>query len=731
MKQLVQNFRTGDLIVEELPPPALKPGGVLVHTAFSLISAGTERTTVSTGQSSLIGKALKRPDLVKQVWNTFRREGLRSTYEKVTSRLDTVKALGYSSAGIVLEVGDGVDEFRPGDRVACAGVGYASHAEINFIPRNLCVAVPDTVELSAAAYTTLGAIAMQGVRQAKVELGSCVLVIGLGLVGQLTVQLLRAAGCRVFGIDVDPGALPLAKQSGADEVCLRGDETLKSRFEAFSRGRGADAVVLTASTDKADPVELAGELARDRARVVVVGAVKMDIPREPYFKKELELCLSRSYGPGRYDPLYEEAGIDYPIGYVRWTERRNMEEFLRLAATGAIRTDFLTSHKFGVERAQAAYDVILGKTKERACGVLLEYPQAPNIATATRKLLPAGPARPLKAGTLGVGFIGAGNFATATLLPHLKANPNVMLTGVVTSTGLSAKNTAGRFKFEYCSSDYHDLLTDGKTNAVFIATRHNLHGPLAVEVLRGRSAVFVEKPLCLTLDELREISAVHAQSGQPLLVGFNRRFSPLAQELKRRIGTRGGPACVTYRVNAGFIPKDSWIQDPVEGGGRILGEVCHFVDFIQFLTDAEPVRVFAETVVSRNEKQTDADTVQISIKLSDGSIGQIVYLAVGDKSFPKERIEYFGDGCVGTIDDFTSGSFTRNGKTETLRGGAQDKGHKAEVDAFVAAVLGGKESPISFRSQALTTLTTLKIIESIGTGLPVRVRADDFEVPAP
>lgn len=727
MKQIVQNFRTGDLIVEELPPPALKPGGVLVHTAFSLISAGTERTTVATGQSSLIGKALKRPDLVKQVWNTFRKEGLRSTFEKVTARLDTIKALGYSAAGVVLEVGDGVDEFRPGDLVACAGVGYASHAEINFVPRNLCVHVPEGVSLDTAAYTTLGAIAMQGVRQAKVELGSCVVVIGLGLLGQLTIQLLRAAGCRVFGIDVDSYVLPLARQSGVDETCLRGDDTLKSRFETFSRGRGADAIIITASTDKADPVELAGELARDRGRVVVVGAVRIDIPREPYFRKELELCLSRSYGPGRYDPVYEEGGVDYPIGFVRWTERRNMEEFLRLVAVGLVKTDFLTSHRFSVERAQEAYAVILGKTADRPCGVLLEYPKAPKETVPTRKLLLPAPARKPKSGMVGVGFVGAGNFATATLLPPLKALSNVQLTGVVTSTGLSAKNTASRFKFEYCSSDFHELLTDGKTNAVFIATRHNLHAQIAIEVLRSRAAVFVEKPLCLTVDELRELAAVHTQSEQTLMVGFNRRFSPLAQALKERIGKRSGPACINYRINAGFIPKDTWIQDPMEGGGRIVGEVCHFVDMIQFLTDAEPVRVFAETVASGSDKQTDADTIQIIIKMSDGSVGHISYIAVGDTKFPKERLEYFGDTAVGVIDDYVQGSFTRHGKTETLKGGgAQDKGHRNEMTAFIQAVAEGKESPISFRSLALTTLTTFKICESYSTGLPVHVNAAEI-----
>jgi len=724
MKQVVQNFRTGELIVGDFPPPALKPGGVLVRTAYSLISAGTERSTVSTAQSSLLGKARQRPDLVKQVINTLRREGLRSTYEKVMARLYTVKPLGYSSAGIVIEVGEGVDEFRAGDRVACAGVGYASHAEIAFVPRNLCVRVPDGVGLDQASYTTLGAIAMQGVRQAHLQLGEVALVIGLGLVGQLTVQLLKAAGCRVFAVDLDARAVELSLKSGADEAALRKDDVQKM-ISAFTGGRGADAVIITAGASSSDPVELAGAVARDRGRVVVVGAVKMDIPREYYYLKELELCLSRSYGPGRYDPIYEEKGIDYPIGYVRWTEKRNMEEFLRLLSAGRINTDILTTHRFAIESAQEAYNVILDKTGARYCGVLLEYGQQEKIQT---KVEINRTAQRVKRGDgkLGVAMIGAGNFATATLLPLLRAIDRVHLTGVAASTGVSAKNTADRFKFDYCTSDYKEILQDENTGCVFIATRHNLHATITAEALRRGQAVFVEKPLALNEDQLKLVIEAQQQTGGLLMVGFNRRFSPLARQIKERFGKRSGPMSIIYRVNAGFIPKTHWIQDEVEGGGRIIGEVCHFLDLIQYFTEADEARVFAEIITTNNSKDTAADTVNINIALSDGSIATISYIAIGDSSLPKERIEIFCDSRAAIIDDFKQASFHRDGKIEQIKTGAQDKGHKDEIRAFIDAVIRERPSPIALRSLAATTLTTFRILDSIRTGLPVRVDLNQY-----
>jgi polar amino acid transport system substrate-binding protein len=723
MKQVVQNFKTGELKVAELPAPALRPGGMLVQTVYSLISAGTERSTVATAQSSLLGKARQRPDLVKQVLESMRREGVRNTYEKVMARLQTIKALGYSSSGTVIEVGEGVTGFRVGDRVACAGVGYASHAEINFVPVNLCTLIPANVSLAQAAYTTLGAIAMQGIRQADVRLGEQVVVIGLGLLGQLTIQMLVAAGCRVLGIDVDATTLALAQKSGAHMVAARSEDLYKI-VAAFTGGRGADSVILTASTTSNDPVKLAGEIARDRARVVVVGAIKMDIPREHFYLKELELRLSRSYGPGRYDPQYEEHGQDYPIGYVRWTEKRNMEEFLRLINEKKVNTDILTTHEFDVVDAGSAYEVILGKTTERCCGVLLRYTASESVSP--RIWVHQGAGQEKRQNQVGIGFIGAGNFATASLLPHLRALSTVQLTGIANSTGVSAKNTAERFRFQYCAATAAEIINDPQTDCVFIATRHNLHGSLTVEALRAGRSVFVEKPLCLNRSELLQIVAAYhyaqQQSRNPaLLVGFNRRFAPLSGLLKQHLGRKTGPYSLLYRVNAGFIPKDNWIQDPIQGGGRIIGEVCHFIDLMQYFTEAEPVRVLAESVFTGSAKETDADTVAITIKFSDGSIGTVHYLAVGDKSFPKERLEIFGDGAVGVLDDFKTATLTHNGQTRKLGSGTQDKGHREEVQEFARNLLAKPGAPISFRSLVATTLATFAALESLRSGQPALV----------
>lgn len=718
MKQVVQNFKTGELKVEELPPPVLRPGGVLVRTAYSLISAGTERTTVATAQSSLIGKARQRPDLVKQVLDSVRREGLVNTYEKVMARLETVKALGYSAAGTVIEVGEGVSGFHVGDKVACAGVGYASHAEINFVPTNLCTPLPENISLAEAAYTTLGAIAMQGIRQAKVGLGENVVVIGLGLIGQLTIQMLKAAGCRILGIDLDQAVVDLAVKSGAHQAINRSEDVHKI-VDSFTQGRGADSVILTASTNSNDPVKLAGEIARDRGRVVVVGAVKMDIPREHYYMKELELCLSRSYGPGRYDPDYEEYGQDYPIGYVRWTEKRNMEEFLRLVAEKYVNLDLLTTHRFAVEKASDAYDLILGKTGERCCGVLLEYPKEGQVIGKIPTRYSSQVAS--SSSELAIGFIGAGNFATASLLPHLRNAKGVKLTGVANSTGVSSKNTAERFRFGFCSTDAKEIINDKSTNCIFIATRHSTHGELVASALKAGKSVFVEKPLCLNQTELKTIIEAQKESGKQLLVGFNRRFSPLATQLKQAFGRKTSPYSMIYRVNAGFIPKDNWIQDPLQGGGRIIGEVCHFIDLMQFFADADPIQVFAQSIKSGSDKETDEDSVMINITFSDGSIGTVHYLAIGDKSFPKERLEVFGAGSVAVLDDFKTATFTRNGNTSKFASSAQDKGHRSEVESFVSSLQKNSDAPISLNSLVLTTLTTFKALDSLRSSKPENI----------
>lgn len=689
---------------------------MLVQTARSLISAGTERTIVETAQSSLIGKARGRPDLVRQVLDTFRREGFRATYEKVKSRLNQMKALGYSASGKVIAVGSGAEEFRVGDLVACAGAGYASHAEVIYVPKNLCVKLPEAVSLEAACYATVGAIALQGIRQSDIRLGESVAVIGLGLVGQLTVQMLKAAGCRVLGIDIDRAACELAIKSGADLVASDAEGARKI-CDAMTDGAGVDAIIITAGTKSSQPVELAGNLARDRARVVVVGLVGMDVPRHIYYGKELDLRLSRSYGPGRYDPEYEEKGNDYPIGYVRWTERRNMDAFLRLVAEGKVKTELLTTHRYEVDCAADAYNLILGRG-ERYCGVVLEYPMASLTPTSVKAARPLAVSRD---GELGISFIGAGNFARGVLLPAVKRESRIRLLGVATATGISAKNTASQFGFAYASTSYEQLLEDEGAQVVFIATRHNNHAQLAAEALRRGKAVFVEKPLAITEEGLGEVASAQTQTGGLLMVGYNRRFAPLAQEVKQRLASRTGPMTILYRVNAGELPAGHWSHDPAEGGGRVIGEVCHFVDFIQFLTDSLPVRVSAEAVPLNSGAGFLDDSVSIIIGMADGSIASILYVASGDPTVPKERIEIFCDKSVASIEDFKSGQFTCKGKRKKLGGSMQDKGHSAEISAFLAAARQGADSPISVASLVATTLCTFAINESAASGAAVRV----------
>lgn len=711
MKQVVQNFRTGELKVEELPPPALRPGGVIVRTAFSLISAGTERSTVETAQSSLVGKARERPDLVKQVLDTFRREGLRSTYEKVQSRLNQIKALGYSASGIVTAVADRVTKFQIGDRVACAGAGYASHAEVIFIPQNLACKLPEGASLESACYTTVGAIALQGIRQSEARLGETVAVIGLGLVGQLTVQMLKVAGCMVVGIDIDAAACELAKKSGADLVTHNSSEA-RLLIDSLTEGRGADSVIITAGTKSNEPIELAGEIARDRAKVIVVGAVGLDVPRHSYFGKELDLRLSRSYGPGRYDPEYEEKGHDYPAGYVRWTENRNMDAFLRMVAEGKVNTDLLTTHRYNVSEATEAYDLILARKSERYCGVVLRYPEQSTSSDVVFTRV----AKKAETGHSGVSFIGAGNFARGVLLPIVRRTSGIKMSGIATATGISARNTAEQFKFNYSTTDYNQILDDENTNVVFVATRHDLHAEITSKALLRGKSVFVEKPLATTEERLAEIIRAARASDGSLAVGYNRRFAPLATEIKKRFESRKSAMTIVYRINAGQLPSDHWTHDESEGGGRVIGEVCHFIDFAQFMTDAMPARVSAIATPHEPRAGFIDDSIVIALTMTDGSIASIVYTASGDSSVAKERVEIFCDRSVATLDDFKSAEFATGGKKTRLGSGAQDKGHAEEIKIFFKALSEGGPAPISIESLIATSRACFGAIESARKG---------------
>lgn len=718
MKQVLQNLKSGAVTVTDVPAPVARPGFVLVRTAASLISAGTERMTVEAGQKSLIGRAVEQPALVKQVIQKARSEGVVNTFDAVRSKLASLVALGYSAAGKVIEVGEGVTDFRPGDRVACAGVGYASHAEVLAVPKNLCIRLPDAVSFDAAAFGTLGAISLQGVRLAELSLGESVVVIGLGLIGQLTVQLLKSHGCRVFGIDLDQNKIELARKFGADAGCAP-DDDVKRRVLAWSRGRGADAVLITAATESNQPVEMAGEISRAKGRVVAVGAVGLTLPRQPYYNRELTFKISMSYGPGRYDPEYEERGHDYPFGYVRWTEGRNIEAFLDLLAEGRIDVGPLTTHRFTLDETERAYQLITGELKEPYLGVVLQYDTErelePRIQLAAKQTKTVTPARSVR-----VGLIGAGNYARAMLLPNFKS-AGAEFHAIATASGVSARQVGERFGFRSCVSGADEVLADNEINLIVIATRHDSHAELARRALESGRDVFVEKPLALNDEELDKVIAAATQSDGQLMVGFNRRFSPLARAAQEFFKDRQTPLSINYRVNAGRVPPGHWAHHPSEGGGRIIGEVCHFIDFIQFMTGSLVTRVYAESISSRTHDVVPEDSVFITLRLADGSNGSIAYLAEGNSALPKERIEIFGAGKSFVIEDFRSSAAYENGREKKTKLREQDKGQKDEVRAVCAMVLEGKPAPISLEDLATTTRATFRIRDSLRTGLPVEV----------
>lgn len=716
MKQLIQNFKTGKLYVDEVPVPSVSEGMVLVENKFSLISSGTEKSTVKVAQASLIGKAKQRPDLVAQVLQNMKKEGIAATINKVKTKLDSLKAMGYSTAGTVLTSLDKSSMFHRGDRVACAGLDYASHAEIVSVPENLVVKIPDNVSFEEAAFATLGAIAIQGVRQADPRLGEKVCVIGLGLLGQLTCQLLKANGCDVFGIDLSERLINLALETGTSKGMRRNDSNLISACENFTKGRGFDSIIITAAAPTNDPIVLSTEICRRKGKIIVVGAVKMEIPREPFFyKKELELKISCSYGPGRYDVNYEEMGNDYPFAYVRWTEQRNMEAFLELISGARINVKPLISHTFEISQAEEAYDIVVGKKPEPHIGILLKY--EPNERKFTTfNTLKNSPIRQIN-----TGFIGAGSFAQSYLIPNAKSF-GASLDTVVTSRGVTSKNVAQKFGFNVCSTDKKDVLENKDINTVFIATPHSSHAELVIETLEAGKNVFVEKPLAVSLDELYKIIEVKSTNYQPIMVGFNRRFAPISLAIKKEFENVGEPLVINIRVNAGFIPKDHWTQIAEIGAGRIIGEMCHFIDLMQYFTDSNPVKVYAECIQSSNEKLKQDDNITIILKFQDGSIGNLTYLANGDSSLPKELIEVFGAGKVGIINNFQNGSLHVGNKTKSLK--FHGKGHKEEIHQFLSNLKEGNGAPIRFDSICLTTLTTFKIIDSLRTGFPQEIKLD-------
>jgi len=692
--QVRQDLRTGELRVEEVPLPALRPGGLLVANAFSVLSPGTERSTIAASRLGWIGKARARPDLARKVYRVARSHGLLEAWRLAKARLETPVPLGYSCAGVVAAVGEGVSGFRTGDRVACAGAGYASHAGVVFVPRNLAVRVPDGVALDEAAYATLGAIALQAVRQSGAALGDRAAVLGLGVVGLLAVQLLRAAGCRVFGVDLEPERVEAALRHGAEAAVVR-DGDVEGAAGAMTQGWGMDRVLVCTSGGGADPLALAGALCREKGVVVAVGDGKLELPREPYYRKEIELRLSRSTGPGRHDPEYEEHGRDYPLPYVRWTENRNLAAFLDLVRDGRVEVAPLSTHRFPVARAAEAYALVTGERAASALGVVLEYGAPPPPPPSPASRLPAPRATP------GISLVGAGAFAQGFLLPHLSGERRV----VVTATGLRAAHARKRHGFLEASTDPARALEDAGTGAVFIATRNDSHAALAARALDAGKAVFVEKPLAITPAQLEEVERAVARAGPGrLMVGFNRRFAPCGVFLKELFARRSGPLLLHYRVHAGPLPRGHWILDPEVGGGRLLAEVCHFVDFVLFLCGERARRV------------TAAGDLALLLETEGGSAATIAYGAGPEGGMGKELLEAFCEGVAARLDDFRAVTVLGGRRPRRFGGRKQDKGHRAEVEAFLGAVRSGRPVPVPETESIHATRVTLAAAESLRTG---------------
>jgi predicted dehydrogenase len=710
MKQLVHNKKTGELSVAEVPPPAVKTGGVIVRNQYSVISLGTERASVDLGKLSMLGKARARPDDARRVLASVRQNGLRSTYQKVSGTLDRSYALGYSCAGVITAIGEDVVGLEKGDRVACAGAGYANHADVVQVPQNLVARIPNTVDTLDASFTTIGAVAMQGVRQADPRIGERVAVIGLGLVGQLTCQLLRSAGCQVTGIDIDAEKAEIARSLGLRHGLTEIDSP-RHVIDQLTDGIGFDAVIITASTRSREPVNLAAELSRERGTVVIVGDVSMELQRKPFYEKELTLLLSKSYGPGRYDRKYEEEGQDYPIGYVRWTENRNMQSFLELLRDGAVNVSSLVTHRFPIEEALGAFDIQGNESGKPVVGVVLEYGDDPFVEPRVESLPQEHSSiRPGDTGVLGVGVIGVGSFARSTLLPLIGQQNNVRLVGVAAATGTSAADAARRFEADYCTTDYHQILDDEDISAVVVATRHDIHARIVMEAVQRGKAVFVEKPLALNTLELQELIAVVRASRGQVMVGFNRRYAPMVQRLHEHFGSTHGPMVMSFRVNAGALEEDHWSNDPAEGGGRVKGEVCHFVDLAAHIAGQRPTRVSASKIPSAHKVD---ENIVATIDFADGSSAGIFYTALGDVAYGKERFEVFCDGKVAVIDDFQQVELIGRGRSKRYKRGRHDKGHGDEMSHFFHVLQHGEDLAEEFWRSVESTQATLTLVDSL------------------
>lgn len=687
MKQVLENFKTGECFVEDVPTPIVRENFVLVKNHYSLISTGTEGGTVKLGKMSLLGKAKARPDQAMKVIQVAKTQGLMVAYNAAMRSLEMPIVLGYCTAGEVIDVGENVDHVKVGDRVACGGAGFANHAEVVCVPKNLCVPVPKDVDMRHASFTTLGSIALQSLRVANVRLGENVVVIGLGLVGLLTVQLLRAAGCKVFGIDVDSRRIDYVKKHNLAEAALNNAINLKEQVNAFTAGKGADAIIITAATENNQPVALAGELARQKGRVVAVGRTKMEAPRETYLFKELELCTSLAYGPGTGDIEYELNGNDYPFGYVRWSEGRNMSAVLELIENGSLQLEDMISHEFKIENAGEAFELITGKTKEASTGVLLRYPvetSSSYILNQTVKLDTKTSNKYVRSDEISIGVIGAGSYATNELLPLLAKKTGINLHSIASAKGVNATALGKKYGFSTCTSDANTIIENKDIDCVFILTRHDTHAELTSASLRAGKHVFVEKPLALNVSELNQVKIALDESSCHLMVGFNRRYASLAMRMKKYFGDRAQPASISYIANVGYRPPEHWLHDPKQGGGVILGEACHHIDFCNWFIDSQPLEIKVSQLNGSEKGLVYGDNVHMIIEYEDGSVAHIAYLSNGTKNWLSEKIEVFCENKVAVLTDFRKLQMSGNRGIKTKRlWFNSDKGHKTSINSFL------------------------------------------------
>ena len=722
MLQIIQNYRTGKIELADVPVPNCSSNCILVKNVASLISIGTEKSIIELGKKSLLGKAKARPDLLKRFLDKAKKEGFLKTFQEALGRLDNPTPLGYSSAGIVVEVGKNIHKFSPGDRVACIGAGYASHAEYITMPEHLCCKIPDNVSFEEASFGMLGIIALHGIRCANLTFGENVAVIGLGLLGLLSIQILKAYGCKVIGFDIDSSKVNLSKEIGID-YAYSDIEEFKNRVDKFTNGYGADAVIITASSRSNEPVNVAVEISRMKGRIVLVGVADIHPDRNEMWHKEVEILVSKAGGPGIFDPFYEQKGIDYPIGYIRWTENRNLEEFLRLISEKKVWVEKLITHRFSIKNALMVYDDLL-KNSGKYIGVILQYPEAYLKDLSREKIKVLNQSYSINSDKVNLGVIGAGLFGKALLLPALSKIDKANLQILATSSGANSYHTGNKYRFNIITSDYKEVINSDDVHAVVILTPHSQHKRMVMEALEKGKHIFVEKPLCISEEELIDIDSLYKEISNIgkapfIMVGYNRRFSCHSLKVYEFIKNRTDPIVINYRINAGFVPKSHWVHSEEEGRSRIVGEICHFVDMLIYFTGSIPSRIFAERVRGNDRSIVNSDNLGIIISFKDGSIGNIFYTASGDKAFSRERVEIYCEGKTVVIDDYKKTTMFFNGKRKSFKTFNQDMGYKNELEHFIDVIRGKIPPLITYSDIYYSTLATFKIEESIEKGTPI------------